>query len=278
MKLIPEAKLREICSEIDGKYGLYVSLPDEGEVFELYSDTVLNSASAIKIPIMALLLKDAEEGRLDLNRIVPLSEENRVTGSGILKVMSHGVALSLYDYAVLMLVISDNSATNQIIDAVGIDRFNAFCKEMGWNDTHLAGKIFCPKPILPDGTEDFNRTSARDLANLMERILKEELISPEASRTMKQIMAAQQAGKFDQSLPVKKHLDPSLPLPPVPENFVQVINKGGTLKGKALHDAAILLLPNGRRAVLTLMTSTPDNVKTMEIFKRVSKTLYDSLI
>ena len=129
-----------------------------------------------------------------------------------------------------------------------------------------------------DGTEDYNRISAKDLGNIMERLLKEDLVSEKASRTMKQIMAAQQAGKFDQSLPVLKHGDPSLPLPPVPEGRCIVINKGGTLKGKALHDAAIILLPNGKRVVITLVTSTPDNVKTLEIFKRLSRTLYDNLI
>lgn len=278
MHQIPEEQLRQICSEIDGRYGLYVSLPDEGEVFELHSDTVLNAASTIKIPVMALLMKDFEEGRLDPEKRVPLSEENRVRGSGVLKSLSHSVTLSYYDYCVLMMILSDNSATNHIIDAIGIDRFNEFCKDMGWNDTHLAGKLFGPKPLLPDGSVDTNRTSAKDLGKMMELILKDEMVSPEASRMMKQIMATQQVGKFDKSLPVIKHADPSLPLPPVPEGFVQVINKGGTLKDKVLHDAAILLLPSGKRAVITLMTATPNNEKTMEIFKRVSKSLYDHLI
>ena len=67
MKHIPEEKLRQICSGIDGQYGLYVSLPEEGEVLQLHSDTVLYAASTIKIPILALLLKDFEEGRLDPN-------------------------------------------------------------------------------------------------------------------------------------------------------------------------------------------------------------------
>ncbi len=278
MKYIPEEKLKEICSEIDGKYGLYVSLPDENEIFQLHSDTVLNAASTIKIPIMALLLKDFEEGRLDPEQCELLTEENRVRGSGVLKVLSHKIRLSLYDYAILMMVVSDNSATNQIIDALGIDRVNAFLKENGWDDTHLACKLFFPCPILPDGSKDVDRTSARDLGKMMEMILKGEMVSPEASRTMMQIMATQQVGKFDLSLPVKKHTDPSLPLPPVPEGFVQVANKGGTIIGKLLHDAAIILLPNGRRAVITLMTATPDNKKTLEIFKRLSKTLYDHLI
>ena len=278
MKQIPEEKMRQICSEIDGRYGLYVSLPDEGEVFELHSDTVLNSASTIKIPIMALLLRDFEEGRLDPETPEPLSEENRVRGSGILKAMSHSCKLSLYDYLVLMIILSDNSATNHIIDAVGVDRVNAFCQENGWETTHLAGKLFLPKPTLPDGTTDFNHTTAKDLGNMMERILAEELVSPAASRTMMQIMAGQQHGKFDLSLPVKKHQDPSKPLAPLPEGYVYVANKGGTLVGKALHDAAIFLLPNGKRAVMALMTGTPDNAKTLEVFKKLSRALYDHLV
>ena len=278
MKRIPEETLRQICGGIDGQYGLYVSLPEEEETFELCSDTVLNAASTIKIPILALLLKDLEEGRLDRDTPVPLAECNRVGGSGVLKVMSRSLALSLYDYAVLMMVVSDNCATNQIIDALGIDRINGYFRENGWLDTHLAGKLQSPKPLLPDGTEDYNRTSARDLGNMMERILKEDLVSPAASRMMLQIMAAQQVGKFDKGLPVIKHADPAQPLPPVPEGRVYVANKGGTLSGIALHDAAIILMPNGRKIVAVLTTKTPDNTKTLEIFKEIAKTLYDSLL
>ena len=278
MKHIPEDKLRQICSGIDGRYGLYVSLPDEGEVLQLHSDTVLYAASTIKIPILALLLKDSEAGYLDLYKPLPLSAHNRVGGSGVLKLLSHEVALSLYDYAVLMIVLSDNCATNQIIDVLGIDRINAFLRDNGWADTHLSHKMMSPKPRLPDGTEDMNRTSAKDLGNMMERILKEELVSAQASRMMLQIMAAQQVGKFDKALPVIKHKDPMQPLPPVPEGAVYVANKGGTFQGRALHDAAILLLPNGKRAVLVLTTNPGDSEKTMEIFKAVAKTLYESLL
>ena len=120
MKRIPEETLRQICSGIDGRYGLYVSLPEEGEVLQLHSDTVLYAASTIKIPILALLLKDSETGNLDLYKPLPLSAHNRVCGSGVLKLLSHEVALSLYDYAVLMIVLSDNCATNQIIDVLGM--------------------------------------------------------------------------------------------------------------------------------------------------------------
>lgn len=278
MQYIPEEKLREICKEVNGTYGLFVSLPERGEKLAICAHDQFNSASTIKIPLLALLLKDFEEGRLDPAVPMPLREDCRVWGSGVLKSMGSDFLLTLYDYAVLMIIVSDNSATNQIIEAVGLDRANAFFAQNGWKDTHLAGKLFKPKPLLPDGTEDFNRTSAADLGDMMEKVLAGKMVSKSVSDQMMQIMAAQQLGKFDQSLPVEHYSFTRNPLPPVPEGKVIVCNKGGSLIGRVLHDAAIILLPNGEKAVLTMMTATPDNDVTIEVLKKVSRAVYDSLV
>jgi len=278
MKYIPEEKLREICSEVNGTFGLYVSLPERGEKFTIDADVKYNAASTIKIPLLALLLKDFEDGRLDPHKPEPIWEGNRVQGSGILNSLSDDYMLTLYDYAVLMIIVSDNSATNQIIDAVGVDRANAFFAENGWKDTHLAGRLYHPKPLLPDGRQDYNYTTAGDLGDIMEKVLAGTLVSKRVSDQMMQIMAAQQLGKFNLSLPVRRIPDTRNPLPPVPEGKVIMANKGGSLEGKVLHDAAIMLLPNGEKAVLTMMTATPDNDITTEILKKVSRALYDSMI
>lgn len=278
MKYIPENRLREICSEINGTFGLYVSLPERGEKFTIDADVKYNAASTIKIPLLALLMKDFEDGRLDPTELYPLNDNCNVLGSGVLKSLSTDFKLSLYDYAVLMIIVSDNSATNQVIDAVTIDRSNAFFAENGWMNTHLAGLLYGPKPTLPDGTKDYNYTTAADLGDMMEKILAGKLVSEAASKQMMQILAAQQLGKFNLSLPVERYSRTKEPLPPVPEGKVIMCNKGGSLEGKVLHDAAIILLPNGEKAVLTMMTATPDNNITTEVFKKVSKALYDSLI
>lgn len=278
MKYIPEEKLKENCSAVNGTYGLYVSLPERGEKFCIHAEDVFEAASTIKIPLLALLMKDFEDGRLDPSEIMPLRDDCRVWGSGVLKSLSADFQLSLYDYAVLMIIVSDNSATNQIIEAVGIDRANAFFAENGWKDTHLAGKLYKKKPLLPNGKSDYNHTSAADLGDMMEKMLNGTLVSESASRQMRQILAAQQLGKFNLSLPVERYSYTKEPLPPVPEGKVIMCNKGGSLEGKVLHDAAIMFLPNGEKAVLTMMTATPDNDITTEVFKKVSKALYDSLI
>lgn len=278
MGIIPEKQLQEICREVNGTYGLYVSLPERGEKLSLHAERSFNAASTIKIPLLALLLKDFEDGRLNPYKPEPIWEGNRVEGSGVLNSLSDDYMLTLYDYAVLMIIVSDNSATNQIVEAVGIDRANAFFAENGWKDTHLAGKLFHPKPLLPDGRQDFNRTTAADLADVLEKVLSGTLVSKNVCDQMMQIMAAQQLGKFNLSLPVRRIPDTRKPLPPVPEGKVIMCNKGGSLEGKVLHDAAIMLLPNGEQAVLTMMTATPDNDITTEVLKKVSRALYDSLI
>ena len=122
MKYIPEEKLKEICNEINGTFGLYVSLPERGEKFTIDADVKYNAASTIKIPLLALLMKDFEDGRLDPTELHHLHYDCNVLGSGVLKSLSTDFKLSLYDYAVLMIIVSDNSATNQVIDAVTIDR------------------------------------------------------------------------------------------------------------------------------------------------------------
>lgn len=278
MHYIPEEKLREICKEVNGTYGLFVSLPERGETLTIHAEDQFNAASTIKIPLLALLLKDFEDGRLDPTKPVPIWNGNRVGGSGILNTLSDHYMLTLYDYAVLMMIVSDNSATNQVIDAVGVDRANAFFAENGWLDTHLAGKLYHPKPLLCNGEQDFNYTTAADLGDMMEKVLAGTMVSKAVSDQMMQIMAAQQLGILCRSLPLRRVPDTRKPLPPVPADRVLMCHKGGSLEGKVLHDCAIILLPNGEKAVLTMMTATPDNDITTEVMKKVSRALYDSLI
>ena len=120
MQYIPEEKIRKICQEVNGTYGLFISLPERGEKLVIDADTRYHAASTIKIPLLALLLKDFADGRLDPDKPEPIWECNRVGGSGVLNSLSDHYLLTLYDYAVLMIIVSDNSATNQIIDKTNL--------------------------------------------------------------------------------------------------------------------------------------------------------------
>ena len=280
MKYIPEEKLRQICNEVGGEWGLYVSVPAAGEKLEINQHGRFVSASTIKIPLLALLLKDAAEGRVDLEAPVPQTEENRVGGSGILRSLSPKVQLSLFDYAELMMVLSDNVATNQVIDAVGMERLDAFCAEMGWNATHLGRKMMTPGRLLPDGTREQNYTSAADLGDMMERILQGTMVSPEISRQMLRILVGQRGGQFRGALPCVERLDPRSDPEPAPAGKLVLAAKGGSLNGAVTvcHDAAIFLLPNGRTGIMAMTTACQDNKKAWADLGRAARCFYEALL
>ena len=281
MSYIPEEKLRALCEGFDGVCSLYVSLPFANELFTYDVDRQIRAASTIKIPLLALLLKDAEEGRIDLDAPIPLGEEGAVRGSGIIKYLAPDVRFSLYDYAILMMIVSDNTATNRVIDAVGIERANAFFAENGWKETHLLQKLFVPQPDHPHGSASANLTSARDLGDMMSRIYEKTLVSEDVSNKMISIMSCQQLGKLDKSLPgVYRPGSARKPVTKVPEGRIILAQKGGTLTGQpsVSHDTAIMLLPDGRSAIMVVMTESSDNSVALEFIKSISKAVYDELV
>ncbi len=274
MKYIPKEILRKICNDVDGDCSLYVSLPEIGEKFTVNEKQQYKAASTIKIPLLALLLSDFETGRLDRSAIVPITKECQVGGSGILRFLSPDTSMSLFDFATLMIILSDNSATNKVIDAVGLKRGNEFIKSSGWDSTHLGRKMY----IQPKNPDEYNLTSAEDLGNMMERILSKTMVNETVSTQMMQILATQQRGIFASALPVKRSFDPTAKIPEAKDGKVVMADKGGSLMGKVLHDAAIIFFPSGIKAVLVMMTATPDNKKTEEVLKKVAKALFDSVM
>ena len=278
MKYIPKETIKELCSKFDGRCSLHISIPFAGETFEINSGEQFRSASTIKIPLLALLLKDAEEGRIDIDRPIPLGEEGAVRGAGVIKYLSRDIRLSLYDYATLMIIVSDNTATNQVIDAVGIERANAFFAENGWHDTHLEMKLFVPTPGHEHGTASTNTTSAKDLADMLTRIHNKTMISQGVSEKMLSIMACQQLGKLDKSIPnVWRPSCARAPITDIPEGNVLMAQKGGTLLGIVSHDTAIMMLPNGKSAIIVVMTDASGD-KAIDLMKEISLAVYKNLI
>ena len=278
MSLIPEEELRDLCGELDGEWSLYLSIPETEEKLSIRATERMISASTIKLPLLALLLRDGEQGRLDLHRPSALDPENRVGGSGILQSLSPGLPLCLFDCAVLMIALSDNVATNQVIDAVGMERANAFIAEMGWSRTHIGRKMMREGAPLPDGSREQNYTSAADLGDMLERIAAGTLVSQEASCAMRRILAGQRNGKFRPALPCQRHLDPRQPLELPSEGKVILCAKSGTLPGLGVaNDAGLLILPNGRRVVLTMLTCTGDVNAAAAVMGRAARTVYETL-
>ena len=135
------ARLDEITRSVDGVVGyVVVDLTSEQQVAARLEREPFPTASAIKVPILYELLKRADEGTLDLDAVKPLERSQVVGGSGVLRHLTTP-ALSLRDHAALMMILSDNTATNVVIDAVGMSNVTARMQGLGFQDILLRRKM-----------------------------------------------------------------------------------------------------------------------------------------
>jgi beta-lactamase class A len=151
-------------------------------------DRTMPPASLAKVPILVGLYRAVEDGRLRLDDRVRYEEQHRSLGSGVLARMNFGVEMSIRDAATLMIIISDNSATNICLDLAGIDAVNA---EMARHELEQT-RIFCRWENDPGkGPRDRNLTTAAEMASLLARIARHECISSDADEDMLRILRRQ---------------------------------------------------------------------------------------
>lgn len=148
----------------------------------------LIAASVIKIPIMVEAFRQFEAGILSPDDVHVLREEEKMPSCGALNRMHAGLQLNLRDLVELMIVLSDNTATNILIDLLGKDNVNATLQALGITKSVLRRKLFDREGHLA-GIE--NTVTARDMGILLEKMYKGELVSEAASREMVEILRNQ---------------------------------------------------------------------------------------
>ena len=275
MKQIPQQAIYELLAHLRGTVGLYIHVLDTDEVFEINPDRVFPSASVIKIPMLALLLKDVAEGRVDWEARRPIAPENRVGGTGILFELDPDYAPSVATLARLMIVLSDNSATNEIMDILTIDRVNQFCREMGLPHTTLMRKMLDFAAIQAGRN---NYMCAGEAGRLLVQLAKGEFISPEISQRMVDILEHQQCrNKLPALFPAVPSYAPEEDKQHLKPDTVLVANKTGDLFG-IQHDVGIFTLPDRRRYVISMFTGDlADDAEGIQAVAQVSKLVYEAL-
>ena len=151
-----------------GRVGAIVIAPDGSEALALDPDGVYLAASVIKLPLVMTLYCDAAAGNASLERRIPVGE--RVSGSGVLRDLRDVEAMSVRDLALLTVAVSDNTATNRLIDLVGVDRVNEMLDRWGCPTTRLQRAMF-DMEAKARGCE--NVMTPRETASLMWRVARE---------------------------------------------------------------------------------------------------------
>ncbi len=183
-------RLRKIQAQFSGRMGIAARNLTTGEEFLLDHDQQFPTASTIKTAVLYEVYRQAEAGQLRLDDRIELKASDIVEGSGVLRDITAGLQPTVHDLAMLMIIVSDNTATNMLIDLVGgPDPVNATMRLIGLENTTLYRKInFNLKVTDPQWLAE---STPFDEMRLAAMIASGEAVSPEASAGMLAIMKRQ---------------------------------------------------------------------------------------
>lgn len=184
-KLSLEARIRAEVYSFSGDLGLYAN-DFKGNVVEVSASETFESASCIKVFILAELFRRVHEKSVSLDTMLPYAKSDYVNGSGVMRALDVGTTLSIKNLASLMIIVSDNIATNILIDLLGVDSVNATCAKLGFADTILHNRIDFKE------YERLGTTTPRDYGRFFELVHAKKLISPELSDMALEILGNQQ--------------------------------------------------------------------------------------
>jgi beta-lactamase class A len=191
-----DAELRRIGSAYTGNWTYALTDIASGEHIGFGEDEVMVPASLIKVPLLVALYQAVADGRLSLGDLTQYREEHHSLGSGVLQHMTPGAQMTVRDAAVLMIIISDNAATNMCIDLVGLDYANRVWRDLGLTTTSMFRRLgersrdMLDESGMPDGRKIWV-TTAREMTGLLELIARHQAVSEEASEDMLRIMRRQ---------------------------------------------------------------------------------------
>ncbi|MFN0107045.1 MAG: serine hydrolase [Bryobacteraceae bacterium] len=201
-----ERRINERLAAFQGSVSLYAKNLNTGAEFAIRPDERVRTASTIKLPILVAVFQAVTDGKAKWDEEILLTSDDKVSGSGVLKEFSPGRKFLFRDLANLMIVVSDNTATNLLIDRFTADYVNGVMEKYGFQFTRSNRKILgdgknlkpAPTGLSAFGQKDENKkfgigvSTPREMARLIEMLDKGQLVSAEASAEMVAIMRRQQ--------------------------------------------------------------------------------------
>lgn len=238
--------LQPVIAAHQGTVAVAVKQLSTGATFAVRADEVMPTASLIKLPIMVTTYQLAAEGKLDLTTLVELKDAAKIPGSGILtQHFSAGTRLSIRDAVRLMIAYSDNTATNLVIDQIGLPSTTDFMTRWDFPQTRLNSKVFRgDTTISPERSKQFGlgSTTANEMIQLLSLIDKHQLISADASKQMyEHLLACEDKSRLARFLP----------------KDTKVALKTGSVSA-ARNAAGIIESPSGHIAICVLTSNNKD--------------------
>src|ERR1700738_3332943 len=197
MKL--EKSILDIDRGLDGVMGVAIVDLTDGHKYLLHANDVYPQASSIKICVLAELYRQAQQGRLKLTDLYTVNAADLVQDSDIMGGLTPGVTqITLRDLATMMVAVSDNSATNVLIDRVGMDNVNATLDSLGLSNTRLRRQMM-DLEAAKHGRE--NISTPREMMSLLEAIYRGKVFNPELTSDFFKVLSTHKDSWIPRNLP-----------------------------------------------------------------------------
>lgn len=261
------AKFDDVVQRAPGQLSVAIEDLDTGEEYLNQPDEVMYAASVIKIPIMVAVFDEVNKGRLRLDERIAVQAEDMVTGSGSLQYLTPGIELSIIDLVTLMIIESDNTATNVLIERLGLDTIQYSMQEWGLTACQLHHKL----QIIPaEPHPQRNAITAREMTILLGQMARGKVVSYKACLKMIEIMKWQVFNDGIPSLlPDDNGLVGSMPT-------WEFAHKTGWVTGIA-HDVGILYLQGRTFAVSACAKGFTDKAGIHHSMGELGRVLYDAV-
>lgn len=249
--------VERMAKELGGTVSVAVRNIDNAFDFSFNDEARVGSASTIKVPILLEALRQARDGVLSLDKDHAITADQRCDGSGVLRHMRDGLVVTIRDLLTLMIIVSDNTATNILIDIVGIDKVNSTLRGFGYTSTTLMRKMYDWDGIAR-GRNNF--VVAREMADLLARIARHDALGGEWDELIMSVLGKQM---FQDELGLL-----------LPDGVLA--NKTGQVDG-VVNDCGVVTTERFRYSIAVFTKDAPCPGEAKVMIGRISKVIYDAV-
>jgi beta-lactamase class A len=256
--LAVDKNIKDLLLSFSGRASYKIEIGNE--TIEHNSNGAFRSASTIKIPILIEGFRQYENQTIYLNQSIKIPSKEKVGGSGVLRALSDNMNMTVKDLMSLMIIVSDNTATNLMINFLGQHNINQCIKKLGLKQTMLNRKMMDFKSMAA-GKDNF--TSAADLIVCLKAINEDDFLLKDSNRQILSILKNQQ---FADKLPAFMDLDK-----------VSFAGKSGGLDGVS-HDCGIFQYRDKVLYAAVLTDGFDSNEEARRLIANIGKLVFDYLI